>query len=98
MLFGPGVQIYTASHPLDIESRCRRDLEFARPISIGNDVWIGGKAIVLAGVTIGDGSVIGAGSVVTKSIPPFCVAVGNPCRIVKKIPDAPECDRANGTK
>lgn len=84
VLFGPGVQIYTAYHPL--ESGPRRDLqEAAAPISIGDNVWIGGNAIVLPGVEIGDNAVIGSGSVVTKSIPACVVAVGNPCRVLREI-------------
>lgn len=84
VLFGPGVQIYTAYHPL--EPGPRRDLwEAAKPISIGNNVWIGGNAIVLPGVTIGDNSVIGAGGVVTRDVPPNVVVVGNPGRILREI-------------
>lgn len=81
VFFGPGVHLYTATHPLD--ARTRRELESAHPIRIGDDVWIGGRAIVLPGVEIGDGSVIGAGSVVTRSIPPYSLAVGNPCRVIR---------------
>ncbi|MBA4032401.1 MAG: maltose acetyltransferase, partial [Planctomyces sp.] len=67
-LFGPHVQIYTAMHPFD--ARLRREREFARPVEIGTDVWVGGGAIICPGVTIGSGAVIGAGSVVTRDIPP----------------------------
>ena len=80
---GPGVQLLTPEHPLDAMER--RHLETARPIVIGDDVWIGGGAIVLAGVTIGDRSVIGAGAVVTKDVPSDVVAVGNPARVVKRL-------------
>lgn len=83
-LFGPAVQIYTATHPLNAVER-RSGLEFARPIVIGEDVWIGGGAIICPGVTIGDRSVIGAGSVVTKSIPPDVIAAGNPCRVLRTL-------------
>lgn len=84
VLFGPGVQIYTAYHPLDPGPR--RDLwEAAKPITIGHNVWIGGNAIVCPGVTIGENSVIGAGSVVTKDVPPNVVVVGNPGRILREI-------------
>jgi maltose O-acetyltransferase len=76
---GPCVQIYTACHPLDPVQR-RAAVEFARPVTIGENVWIGGGAILCPGVTIGDNAVIGAGSVVTKDIPANVVAVGNPCR------------------
>lgn len=82
-LFGPAVQIYTAGHPLD--AALRRTQEFAKPIHIGADVWVGGGAIICGGVTIGDRSVIGAGSVVTKDIPEGVLAVGNPCRVVKSV-------------
>jgi maltose O-acetyltransferase len=76
---GPAVQLYTATHPLDPAER-RSGLEGARPIRIGDNVWIGGGAIVLPGVTIGDDAVIGAGSVVTRNVPAGAVAVGNPAR------------------
>jgi maltose O-acetyltransferase len=84
VMLGPNVHIYTATHPLDIKTR-NSWLEFAKPICIGNDVWIGGGAIICPGVTIGNGAVIGAGSVVTKNIPDDVLAVGNPARIIKKI-------------
>ena len=84
-LFGPNVQLYTATHPLNAELRRRQ--EFAKPITIGDDVWVGGGAIVCPGVTIGSRTVIGAGSVVTRDIPPDVVAVGNPCRVMRKIAD-----------
>ncbi len=82
-LFGPSVQIYTATHPLNAEMR--RQKEFAKPIEIGSDVWVGGGAIICPGVRIGSRSVIGAGSVVTKDIPEGVIAVGNPCRVVRAI-------------
>ncbi|EDY84364.1 Bacterial transferase hexapeptide repeat protein [Verrucomicrobiia bacterium DG1235] len=82
--FGPNVQLYTAGHPLDPEERATFK-EFGHPISIGDKVWIGGGAIVLPNVTIGEGATIGAGSVVTKSIPPRVVAVGNPCRVIREL-------------
>ncbi|MEV7128462.1 sugar O-acetyltransferase [Streptomyces sp. NPDC093260] len=81
---GPNVQLLTPTHPL--EPRPRRDkLEAARPITIGNNVWLGGGAIVLPGVTIGDNAVIGAGAVVTKDVPADVVAVGNPARPVRSL-------------
>lgn len=83
VLFGPAVQIYTAAHPLDKETR--KTLEFAKPISIGNDCWIGGGAIILPGVSIGNNCVVGAGSVVTKDIPDDSMAVGNPAKVIKSL-------------
>ncbi|CAM5703436.1 sugar O-acetyltransferase [Streptomyces hirsutus] len=81
---GPSVQLLTPTHP--VEPQPRRDkLEAAQPITIGDNVWIGGGAIVLAGVTIGENSVIGAGAVVTKDVPANVVAVGNPARPVRDI-------------
>lgn len=84
VMLAPKVQIYTATHPLDIELR-RREIEMAYPVIIEDDVWIGGGAIICPGVTIGKGSSIGAGSVVTKDIPPGVLAVGNPCRVIRQI-------------
>lgn len=84
VLFGPAVQIYTATHPLDHQVR-RQMLESALPITIGSDVWVGGGAIILPGVTIGARSVIGAGSVVTRDIPPGVFAAGNPCRVIRTL-------------
>ncbi|MEG1029605.1 MAG: sugar O-acetyltransferase, partial [Brevundimonas sp.] len=81
---GPGVQLLTPEHPLDAAER-RSGVESARPIRIGDDVWIGGGAVVLAGVTVGDRSVIGAGSVVTKDVPADVVVAGNPARIIKRL-------------
>ncbi|MCL2023137.1 MAG: sugar O-acetyltransferase [Oscillospiraceae bacterium] len=83
-LLAPNVVLATAGHPLEPELR-RKAAQFSKPIRIGKDVWIGANAVVLPGVSIGDGSVIGAGSVVTKDIPARVVAVGNPCRMVRKI-------------
>jgi maltose O-acetyltransferase len=82
-LFGPAVQIYTATHPMNAE--LRRKLEFAKPIEIGSDVWVGGGAIICPGVRIGSRSVIGAGSVVTRDIPAGVFAAGNPCREIREI-------------
>jgi maltose O-acetyltransferase len=76
---GPAVQIYAADHPRDAETR-RAGLEFGRPVRIGNDVWIGGGAILLPGVTVGDGAVIGAGSVVTRDVEAGVTVMGNPAR------------------
>ena len=95
VLIASNVQIYTATHPVELADRltpnwnmesgeyfCRT---YALPVTIGDGCWIGGGAIILPGVTIGKGTVIGAGSVVTKNIPENCVAVGNPCRVIRKI-------------
>jgi maltose O-acetyltransferase len=83
-MFGPSVQIYTAMHPVDADER-RRGLEFAKPVRIGSDIWVGGGAIICPGVTIGDRTVIGAGSVVTRDLPADVFAAGNPCRVVKNL-------------
>lgn len=80
----PGCGFYTAGHPLDAEQR-NKGLEYARPIKVGSNVWIGGNVCVLPGVTIGDNSVIGAGSVVTRDIPSGVVAAGNPCQVIRLI-------------
>ena len=83
-VFGPSVQIYTATHPMDHKERAS-GLEYAKQIVIGQDVWIGGSAIICPGVTIGDRSVIGAGSVVTKDIPADVFAAGNPCKVIRPL-------------
>jgi maltose O-acetyltransferase len=83
-MVGPGVQILTPLHPMDATER-RRGLEFARPIVIGEDIWIGGGAIICPGVRVGDRTVIGAGSVVTRDLPPDVFAAGNPCRVVRSL-------------
>ena len=87
VFIAPGCGFYTAGHPLDVEQR-NRGLEYAYPITIGNNVWIGAQVCVMPGVTIGDNTVIGAGSVVTKDIPSNVLAVGNPCRVLREITDA----------
>lgn len=81
---GPNVSIYTACHPLDPADR-NTQVEWAKPVTIGNSVWIGGSVTILPGVTIGDNCTIGAGSVVVHDIPANSVAVGNPCRVVKTL-------------
>lgn len=83
-LIGPNVQIYAATHPMDSMERAR-GLEYGKPVTIGEDAWIGGSAVICPGVTIGDRSVIGAGSVVTKDIPPDVFAAGNPCRVIRSL-------------
>ncbi len=84
VLLGPAVQLYAATHPVDAETR-RRGLEYALPISIGHDAWIGGGAIILPGVTIGDRAVVGAGSVVTRDVPADAIVAGNPARAVRDL-------------
>lgn len=94
-LIASNVQIYTATHPVEMQERLTpnwnlESLEYfcrtyALPVNIGDGCWIGGGVVILPGVSIGNGSVIGAGSVVTKDIPENCVAVGNPCRVIRKI-------------
>ncbi len=86
VFIAPNCGFYTAGHPLDAARR-NKGLEYARPITVGNDVWIGAGVSVLPGVTIGDGAVIGAGSVVNRDIPPRVLAAGNPCRVVREITD-----------
>jgi maltose O-acetyltransferase len=86
-LLGPNVQLLTPTHPVAIEPR-RDKLEAALPITLGRNVWLGGGVIVCPGVTIGDNSVVGAGSVVTRDIPANVVAVGNPARVIREISDA----------
>lgn len=81
---GPNVSIYTACHSTDPVERNTRQ-EWAKPVTIGNNVWIGGSVTILPGVTIGDNVSIGAGSVVVKDIPSNSVAVGNPCKVIKKV-------------
>ena len=81
---GPNVQLLTPTHPVEAEPR-RQKWEAARPITIGDNVWLGGGAIVLAGVTIGENTVVGAGSVVTRDLPANVVAVGSPARVVRTL-------------
>ncbi|HET8622709.1 MAG TPA: sugar O-acetyltransferase [Gemmatimonadales bacterium] len=81
---GPGVHLYTATHPLDAATR-KSGLESALPISIGDGVWLGGGTIVCPGVSIGENTVVGAGSVVVRDLPPNALAVGNPGRVVRSL-------------
>ena len=83
-MLGPGVQLYAAYHPIDAIQRCQGP-EYAAPITIGRQAWLGGGAIVCPGVTIGDGTTIGAGSVVTKDVPANVFAAGNPCRVIREL-------------
>lgn len=83
-MFGPAVQIYTATHPIEWQERAS-GLEAGRAITIGSHVWVGGGAMIQPGVTIGDRTVIGSGSVVTKDVPSDVFAAGNPCRVIRKL-------------
>ncbi len=86
VLFGPNVHLYCPSHPLDpAERNGLEGPEIARPIKIGNDVWVGGGAIILPGVTVGDGCTIGAGSVVTHDVESYTVVAGNPARLIRRL-------------
>lgn len=80
----PNVSIYTAGHPVHPDSR-NSGYEYGIPVTIGDNVWIGGDVVILPGVTIGSSSIIGAGSVVTKDVPEWVIAAGNPCKVVRKI-------------
>jgi Acetyltransferase (isoleucine patch superfamily) len=84
VFLGPNVQVYTAYHPVLASERIKGP-ELAAPISVGNNVWIGGSTIICPGVSIGENTTVGAGSVVTKDIPANVIAVGNPCRILRKL-------------
>lgn len=84
VMFGPNVSIYTAGHPIHHEIR-NTNLEYALPVTIGNNVWIGGNVVINPNISIGDNTVIGSGSVITKDIPSNVVAVGNPCKVIRKI-------------
>ncbi len=84
VFIGPNCGIYTAGHPLEFVER-NKGLEYAKEIKIGSNVWIGGNVVILPGVSIGDNVVIGAGSVVNKDIPSNTLAVGNPCKVIKKL-------------
>lgn len=80
VLFGPNVQIYTATHPVDAAQR-RTLLEYAKPITIGDDCWIGGSAVICPGVSIGERCIVGAGAVVTRDVPPDSIVAGNPATL-----------------
>lgn len=85
-LFGPNVQIYSATHPLDGHVRQgTKGPEYSKPITIGDDVWVGGAVIICPGVTIGNGSTVGAGSVVTKDVEPYTVVAGNPAKLIRRL-------------
>lgn len=84
VFLGPHVSIYTSGHPIDADIR-NKEVEYAKPVMIGSDVWIGGNVVINPGVTIGSDVVIGAGSVVTKDIPDHMIAAGNPCKVIREI-------------
>lgn len=84
VFIGPNVSIYTPCHPLDADER-NTGVEWAEPVTIGNDVWIGGNTVILPGVTIGDGAVVGAGSVVSRDVPEASLVVGCPAHVVRKL-------------
>jgi maltose O-acetyltransferase len=84
VMIGPAVQIYTAAHPLQAGPR-NQGLEVAKPIAIEDNVWIGGSAVLLPGVTVGTGAVVGAGAVVTRDVPANVVVAGNPARVIREI-------------
>jgi maltose O-acetyltransferase len=83
-LLGPGVHVYTATHPLDAAERAT-GLEYAKPVTVGDDVWVGGRAVLNPGVTVGDRAVVGAGAVVTDDVPADAVVQGNPATVVKEL-------------
>jgi maltose O-acetyltransferase len=85
-LVGPGVHIYTATHPLGADERAE-GLEYGKPVTVGDDVWLGGRAVLNPGVTVGNGSVVGAGAVVTEDVPGDVVVQGNPAQVVKRLDD-----------
>ena len=89
VMFGPFVSIFAATHEVGVQSR-RDGVEYASSVSIGDDCWIGGNVTIMPGVKIGKGCTIGAGSVVTKSIPDFSVAIGSPAKIVKQVDPVPD--------
>lgn len=88
VMIGPNVDIYTACHPIDASLRHEAGYEFAKPVSIGDQVWIGGRTVINPGVKIGSQTIIGSGSVVTKDIPGGVIAAGNPCRVLRTITEA----------
>jgi len=98
-MFGPNVSIFAATHEAEVQSR-RDNIEYGRPVVIGDDCWVGGNVVILPGVTIGKGVTVGAMSVVTKDVPDFCVVMGQPARVVKKVKEVPpvEEDSVDGNK
>lgn len=95
VMFGPFVSIFAATHETGVQSR-RDGVEYAGTVVIGDDCWIGGNVTIMPGVTIGKGCTIGSGSIVTKSIPEFSVAIGNPAKVVKKVDPVPDIKSTQG--
>ncbi|MWG36006.1 sugar O-acetyltransferase [Halomarina oriensis] len=83
-MLGPGVHVYTATHPLNPEERAA-GLEYGKPVTVGDDVWVGGRAVLNPGVTVGDGAMVASGAVVTEDVPPRVVVQGNPADVVREI-------------
>lgn len=96
VLLAPNVSIYTAGHPVDVAQRVA-GWEYAYPVTIGHNVWIGGNVVILPGVTIGDNTIIGGGSVVNKSIPANVIAAGNPCRVIRQLTAQESAQAPTGT-
>jgi acetyltransferase-like isoleucine patch superfamily enzyme len=90
-MFGPNVSIFAATHEAEVQSR-RDNVEYGRPVVIGDDCWIGGNVVILPGVTIGRGCTIGAMSVVSRDVPDFSVAMGQPAKVVKKVGEVPSME------
>ncbi|GAA4314320.1 sugar O-acetyltransferase [Pontixanthobacter gangjinensis] len=86
VMLAPNVSIFTAGHPIDAEKR-NQGWEYAIPVSIGNNVWIGGNTVINPGISIGDNTIIGSGSVLTKDIPAGVIAAGNPCKVIRQVSD-----------
>lgn len=95
VMFGPFVSIFAATHETGVQSR-RDGVEYAGQVTIGDDCWIGGNVTIMPGVTIGKGCTVGSGSIVTKDIPDFSVAIGNPARVVKKVNPVPDIRSTQG--
>lgn len=95
VMFGPFVSIFAATHETEVQSR-RDNIEYARPVNIGDDCWIGGHVTILPGVTIGQGCTIGSNSIVTKDVPEWSVAMGSPAKVVKKVTPVPPVGKTEG--
>jgi acetyltransferase-like isoleucine patch superfamily enzyme len=93
-MFGPNVSIFAATHETEVQSR-REEVEYGRPVTIGNDCWIGGHVVILPGVTIGKGVTVAASSVVTKDVEDWCVVMGSPARVVKRVEAVPDLEEVS---